>query len=536
MIAAILQAQFRSMVLFGRGSVLTIVAAVLWYGMWTLAGGAVGFWTFASNPAQLDSALPLGLLAILVYWQLIPLFSASMGSSLDLRKLLAYPIPHGKLFRVEVLLRFTTGIEAMLVLTGGTIGLLLNPALHGPPAALRLLCALAVYVAFNLLLASGMRSVIERLLSRRRVREWLAFFMAMIWVLPRFLAQTGVRPKWLLPAIDALHAMGFPWTAAARAAFDSDGKHGVLLAFISLAAWTLAAAWFGRSQFERNLRFDPQAAQSTPLQAPAGRGATLAERFYRLPSLLCHDPVAGMVEKELRSLARTPRFRMVFVMGFTFGLMLWLPMVMGSARHSAASRYFLTLVCVYALTLLGGVTYWNCFGFDRSAALFYFAAPLSMTQVLIAKNIAAMVYVYLEVSVLSAITVLLRTGIGSAQIVETMTVMGIATVYMLALGNVSSVNYPRALHAERVSQGRGGGFQGLLFLLYPLVLIPILLAYLARYAFSSQTAFVLVLALAAGIGGVLYKISLDSAVTAAATHRERMIQELSKGEGPLVAG
>jgi ABC-2 type transport system permease protein len=159
-----------------------------------------------------------------------------------------------------------------------------------------------------------------------------------------------------------------------------------------------------------------------------------------------------------------------------------------------------------------------------------------MTQVLIAKNIAAMVFVYLEVSVLSAITVLLRTGIGVAQILETMAVMGIATVYMLALGNVSSVNYPRALHAERVSQGRGGGFQGLLFLLYPLALIPILLAYLARYALSSQIAFVLVLGLAAAIGGVLYKISLDSAVASAATHRERMIQELSKGEGPLVAG
>ena len=119
---------------------------------------------------------------------------------------------------------------------------------------------------------------------------------------------------------------------------------------------------------------------------------------------------------------------------------------------------------------------------------------------------------------------------------ETLAVVAVCSLYMLALGNVSSVNYPRPLHAERVSQGRGGGFQGLLFLLYPLALIPILLAYLARYAFSSQTAFVFVLALAAGIGGVLYKISLDSAVSAAATHRERMIQELSKGEGPLVAG
>jgi hypothetical protein len=34
---------------------------------------------------------------------------------------------------------------------------------------------------------------------------------------------------------------------------------------------------------------------------------------------------------------------------------------------STLSRHFLTLICVYALTLLGQVSYWNCFGFDRSA-------------------------------------------------------------------------------------------------------------------------------------------------------------------------
>jgi hypothetical protein len=62
-----------------------------------------------------------------------------------------------------------------------------------------------------------------------------------------------------------------------------------------------------------------------------------------------------------------------------------------------ASRYFLTIVCVYALTLLGGVTYWNCFGFDRSAAAFYFAAPLSIAQVLVAKNIVSLIFIYLEV-------------------------------------------------------------------------------------------------------------------------------------------
>ena len=53
--------------------------------------------------------LPLGALAVCLYWQVMPILSASMGSSLDMRKLMVYPVPHAKLFQVEVLLRLTTG-------------------------------------------------------------------------------------------------------------------------------------------------------------------------------------------------------------------------------------------------------------------------------------------------------------------------------------------------------------------------------------------------------------------------------------------
>jgi len=118
--------------------------------------------------------------------------------------------------------------------------------------------------------------------------------------------------------------------------------------------------------------------------------------------------------------------------------------------------------------------------------------------------------------------------------VETLTVMGICAMYMLALGNLGSVHYPRGLSGERVSQGGGRGFQGFLFLIYPFALLPVGLAYMARYAFESQAIFGLVLALAAIIGGVFYWIALESAVHAAGRRREQIIQELSKSDGPVV--
>ena len=167
----------------------------------------------------------------------------------------------------------------------------------------------------------------------------------------------------------------------ARAAVDRGGARGdraigVRSRCVAVRLWRWLAGWFGRWQFERNLRYDAMAAQATPGAPDAARRLAIAEWFYRLPSLLWRDPLAAIVEKELRSLARTPRFRTVFIMGFTFGLVVWFPVVASQTRASASRRsWFLTVVCVYALTLLGQVSYWNCFGFDRSAAAFYFAAP-----------------------------------------------------------------------------------------------------------------------------------------------------------------
>jgi ABC-2 type transport system permease protein len=107
---------------------------------------------------------------------------------------------------------------------------------------------------------------------------------------------------------------------------------------------------------------------------------------------------------------------------------------------------------------------------------------------------------------------------------------------MLALGNISSVQYPRGLNPERVSQGGASSrFQALILVLYPMSLLPVLLAYLARYAFKSDLAFYLVLAFAAVIGAALYWIAMDSAVATAILHRERIIRDLSGADGPITS-
>ena len=528
MIAAILRAQFLSMRVGRRGRVLGIITGLFWYGVWVVAGCAAFLAISRASVDQLRTWLPWGAFGVCLYWQAMPILSASMGSALDMRKLMVYPAPHAKLFQVELLLRLTTGIEMLMVLVGSVAGLFHRAAATGWLA----LPAVLLYIAFNLLLSSGTRSLLERLLARRKYREILVFLIFMLWMLPRLLFATGHRPTLTGSWTHLMESAAWPWTAAAWSALGRSELAGVL----SLIGWTLLAGWFGRTQFERNLRFDAVAAQATPQTAGISAAQSAAEVFYRFPARFLRDPLAAIVEKELRSLARTPRYRMVFVMGFSFGLMVWLPMILGNRadRNPTLSRHFLTVVCVYALTLLGQVSFWNCFGFDRSATLIYFAAPQPLTKTFVGKNVAAVVFIYLEVLILGGVTSLFGVNPGAAQMLETLVVVGVCALYMLALGNISSLQYPRSLNPERVSQGGSASrFQALIMLLYPLSLLPVLLAYMARYGFKSEIAFYLVLGFAAVVGGALYWIAIESAVATAMKHRERIVRDLSNSDGPI---
>jgi ABC-2 type transport system permease protein len=188
------------------------------------------------------------------------------------------------------------------------------------------------------------------------------------------------------------------------------------------------------------------------------------------------------------------------------------------------------------LFLLAQVTYGNAFGFDRSAAQLYYAAPVAIWRALAGKNIAAAIFIFLEVAAVAAACSVLRLGVSPGQIGEAFLVTAIASLYLLAVGNLSSVNYPRPMTAQRVSGGGGAGrAQGLLFLLYPVALLPVFLAYLARYAFDKQAVFYAILAFAAGLGAAIYWMAMESAVSTARNRREAILAELSRGEGPMVA-
>lgn len=527
-VPAIVEAQLRSLwnlrLAKGRGGRLVgVILSLIWYGLWTvLAFSTAVLMASPKTKPALATALPWALMLVLGYWQVTPVLTASLGAALNLTKLLIFPIPWRQLFIIEVLLRLTTGVEMLLVLTGITVGLVANPAVRG----VAVLVAIPTYALLNLLLAAGLRNLLERLVARKRVQEVLVFLLVLGAALPQVIAMTGA-PAFLGELMERSPSRLWPWTAAARLALGEVAAAD----WAVLIAWTLAAYFFGRWQFSRSLRFDAGAAAARP----AASSSAWTSRLYRLPERFLPDPLAALVGKELRSLFRTPRFRLVFFMGFTFGFIIWAPLWQNQRlRWLPAQEDFAVLVSLYALLLLSEVVFWNVLGFDRAAVQLYFSAPPPFATVLLAKNLAAVLVVVLEATLITGASLLLQMPVTAGKLVETYAVLVILSTYLTAAGNLSSLYWARPVDPDhawgRTSRGRS---HALMVMVFPLLGLPVVAAYLARHFLGSQAVFAAGLAVAALVGVAGYRWAMRVAARRAEREKETLLAVLLSGAGPV---
>ncbi len=507
----------------GTSDAVSIAVTSLWYGVWIVAAVSEGLICAESEPALLSRIMPSGLMLLTLYWQLIPILMVSTGLSLDLRRLAVYPVPHSQLFTIEVLLRVTTAAEMLFMVAGAFVGLLFNP--HLP-----VWCAfsLVIYVAFNLFLSAGLRDLIGRLFARKRIREVMVFGMVLLAAVPQLLLRTG-DPVTLRRLLSAQPTLYLPWVAAGRLATNRNG----MLPLLIITAWTALAFAFGRWQFERNLRVDVTEIQAKDTVQSNRIG--LLERLFQLLPKLLPDPLGVLVEKEMRVLTRSARFRLVFLMGFSFGLLIWLPLAFkGGSSASSLSNHYLTAVTVYSVMLLGEVCIWNIFGFDRGAVQLYYSVPVPMSTVILAKNLTAMFFVMVEILLIFLICSLMRMPVTAASLLETFCVAMTIAVFLLSIGNMMSVRNPRAVDPDQSwRRSSAGRVQATLMFIYLLVAAPIALAYGARYAFDSELAFYGVLLFDLLLALVIYWLAIESTVQSAADRKEFIITALSRGEGPV---
>ena len=529
MIRAILWAQFLSMRLrkaggARAGTIFAVITSLFFYFTFACLGLVLMF-LFSSTEKSADFVQILSsvLLLATLYWQLAPVITASFGASIDLRKLMAYPIPRGKLFQVELLLRAMTSFDMVIVLIGICAGLLQN-RLYGVAAAPYIISGALAFIAMNVLLSAGIRALLERFILRTRFKEIFFLILVLVSLTPQLLILTNVKKPGALLRFLPSQAI-WPWATMARLMLHASVSANALAA----AAWVVAAYLFGRRQFERTLSFDGSTVKKREKElAPDG----LSERIFRLPSRFLNDPLAALIEKELRTLTRIARFRMAYGMSCFFGVILFAPALHRQRGSSGFLQYALPLMAVYGLLVLGQITYWNSFGFDRSSAQGYFCWPIRFRDALIAKNLTVMALMVPQILLVSLVARAFGIPSSPGKIVETFAVMIIAGLFWFALGNIFSVRMPRAMDPDKMNQ-MSNKLQAMTIFVAPVVLLPIVLAYWARAVFSNELIFAGIMVIAAILGGIFYKVGLDSAVESAVANRESMLLELARADGPV---
>jgi len=524
-ILAILWAQFRiTRNHFPRssfGTVLSWSVTGIWHMMFAVFAVLIARAMQAAPEEYLVLGLSTGLLGVFAYMLAVPLVTASAGWSLQLDKLQAFPIANRTLFLIEVVLRLTSSPEMLTLLCGGFAGLLLRRDVF-PLAPLFLL----LFVSFTLFLQLALRDFILHSFSRNRFREIAAILLAGVALLPRLLVRENtlplVKPYFLMAANGAVA----PWHEIAALSAGQFSVFGMAAAL----CWNVIAAVVAHHQFMKSLNREDSFRMASILNLSSARGVDVIGRLTRaLP-----DPFGALLEKELRSLIRMPRFRVIFGMACVFSIFVFMPLAMNLGRHSFMSQNMLPVTSLYGLLLLSDVLLMNIFGFDRGAAQIYFAAPAAVSLAIRAKNLAAVIFIALQSLAVPLLSLLFRIQFSWLSLEAGLLAGAVVAVFLLAAGNLLSVYLPRPINPRNPFRQQAGGKVQFWLLGCTLGMFALVgAAFFARWATDRDWVLMAILGLELGIGVLVYWISLDSAVAEALKSRERIVSVLSQNASPM---
>lgn len=536
-VLAIAWAQFRTMrnhlPRTNIGAILLWCLSLLWYGLYVVLAVFLGLALPAVSLEQVRMWLPVGLLAVFLFWQIVPLFTLSSGWSLQLEKLQIYPVSNGALFGIEVLLRFTTAPEMIIVLAGAFAGLVRHPAI---PLLSPLF--LLLFIPLNLFLSLGIREFILHAFERNRFRELFAILIISIAVVPQLLARTALGHRFAPYFFAAARGAVTPWREAATLSMGSFS----ILSLVFLLFWTALCYSLARRQFENGLRQDAGFRPGAPLARlrPGTVERTSSRRLIDLPSRLFSDPMAALLQKEFQSLLRMPRFRVIFGMACVFSVVIFIPIALNPATTGRGGFFrenFLPVVTLYGLLLLSDSLLLNVFGFDRHATQIYFIAPVPFETVLRAKNLTAIVFIVVQSAAVLLLAAIVRVAITPLNIANAIAAAAVVAIFFLTVGNLTSISLARPIDPTQTFKKQAGGRMQLWFLLCSLGMFLLVgFAFLARFALASNWALLGVLLLEFAIGLIAYTIATRSAVERAVREREKFLEALSKGPSPMGLG
>jgi ABC-2 type transport system permease protein len=506
--------------------VISLFLLLVWYGAFALSAVGLARWIPQIPERMLGEWLGIFLLGLSVVWQVVPLVTLSSGWSLHLRGLRAFPIQPAVLLWIEVSLQVLMSAEFALPLAGVCVGLLRHPE-HGNLAPL----ALLLLLPFNAFLAVALRELVLHSFARNRFRELFAVVIISLAILPQVLLRTTAASRLYPYLTHVANATGTLWHEVGNIALG----HSTFASWAIAAAWLTAAYLVAAHQIRAAERLEQHGA--TPSAVHLSNSA--AARFGLLSFLpgTRRDPKAAFIEKELRTLLRAPRFRVVFGMASLFSVVVFLSLTHNDpAGNGFLQLNFVPVVNLYGIVLLGDVLMWNVFGFDGTASANYFATPALLKTVIEAKNSVAILFVALQWVLVLGISTLFRLYVTPKAVLVSLCTTAVVTVHFLAVGNLLSVTMPRYVDPKETLRKQAGG-QAQLWL-FACVLLALVLGGIpvwAQWAFGLSWVLPVCFAVEFVLGIITYGIALQSSVERGWARREEIVNTLARNSSPLTS-
>jgi len=313
-----------------------------------------------------------------------------------------------------------------------------------------------------------------------------------------------IPPGWLIGGIQGLVHQEIPWDKCLL--LFAAGYLGYRLGFRSLCRSLENPGRGGRPDFRRDK-------------------AKVQMKLWSLP--LLGESFSALFEKEMKYLLRSNQGRFAFVWPIVFVIMFRFLPTRGTSSEMmnewtrpysllfAASFFFLFFIPFYV----------NLFAFDHRGTRLYFLAPLSMRQVLMAKNLAV---VSLGVLCFLWLSLWMRIAFGPISIAQFLSGLGALAIglpLLLSGGNFISCYFPKPL---RMTDIRGNNpphisvFLGMILLGLCGVLLAITGLIQAVVGVAGALTFELVML---GFVGALYFLTLTPAARLYEQRREEFLRD-----------
>lgn len=499
-------------------------------------GGAFGLaaasWAFVSEGRV--ETLALVLWPVLLFWQLFPVMATAFTENFDSSNLLRFPLT----YRAYFLVRLAYGSLDPATALGSLwlVGIAAGTGLADPGLFLWAAIVLFAFAAFNILLGRAIFAWVERWLARRRTRELLGIVFFLIIISFQFIGPLAGRYgrsahpgaakvfELLLP----LERLLPPGLAATAIAGSAKGEFPLALgALLMLVVYQIAIGSLLNLRLHAQYRGENLSESAAPVVARAGK--LLVQPGWNLP--VFPPPVAAIFEKEFRTLSRSGP--MLFALVMPIVVLLIFRLTPGIARGGngfllGAPDLAFPVGAAYALLMLTNLVY-NNLGHEGAGVQMYFVSPVRFRDILLAKNLAHVCVMALEMLIVWCAVALMYRPPSPEIAVATLAGILFALLVNFTIGNLLSLHSPKKIDFGAFGRQRASSITAFASLGIQLAVFGIAaLTLLAARAWGRIWLAAVIFLILAAIAVIFYMVVLNRADGIALARRESLIAELSR--------